>query len=574
MAEARIKWRLIAAAVLVAAAIFRLEARLVQLHLKTPEEKLGRILSPRVMIRNLPARRGNILDRNGQTLALDIISKQMWADPSKLRAGVDIAATAEILASATGRPAELYRTKLDSDSEFVFLPAYGEYLSDEKWRMISDLKPKGISFNDVMTRLYPMNSCMCHVLGFVNLENVGSAGIEQKLDDFLRGVPGLVVGEFNARREELYDRRSLEKRPKPGANVVLTIDQYVQYLVECALDRAMETNRCEAAWAIVQKIKTGEILAMASRPAYNPNEFRNAESEARRNRCIGVIYEPGSTFKIVALSAAFNEGLITPDDTFDCENGCWRHMGRPLRDYHPYGTLKVSDIVKKSSNIGTAKIALILNQKRLYSYLREFGIGSPTGIELAGEESGMLAPLERWSKISLSRISIGHGVAVTAVQMLNAMCAIANDGLLMKPYLVDRVQDENGEILFKQRPTVVSRPISAETAKLMRKLLVGVTEQGGTGARAHVEGYEVGGKTGTAQKPVDGGYSDLLNVSSFAGFIPADDPEIGIIVVIDEPKGFRTGGAVAAPVFREIAADAVRYLDIPPVETLMVAERR
>jgi len=256
---------------------------------------------------------------------------------------------------------------------------------------------------------------------------------------------------------------------------------------------------------------------------------------------------------------------VTPTQIFDCENGTWIYQRRPLHDFHPYGNLSVADIIKKSSNIGAAKIAVILGNERLYAYLKQFGIGECTGIELPGEEAGLLYPVAKWSAISTTRIAIGHEVAVTALQMLGVLCTIANDGVRMRPYIIQQVADADGRVLYQQAPVAVSQPIRADTARLMKSLLVRVTEEGGTGTRARVEGYSVGGKTGTAQKPIPGGYSDTLNMSSFMGFIPAEDPQLAIIVVLDEPSNdVRTGGYVAGPVFKEIAEQTVRYLDIPP----------
>ncbi len=277
---------------------------------------------------------------------------------------------------------------------------------------------------------------------------------------------------------------------------------------------------------------------------------------------------------MAVIAAALDAGAVHPEQVLDCENGAWIYHRRPLRDYHPYGRLTVADIVKKSSNIGAAKIALALGPERLYGYLRGFGLGRPMGIDLPGEEGGTLHPLDRWTPLSITRIAMGHEVAVTSLQMLGVICAIANGGVLLRPYVVREVRDSEGRILARQEPVELGRPISPATASRMLQLLVRVTEEGGTGRRARVEGYTVGGKTGTAQKPVPGGYSDLLNMSSFVGVIPAEAPQLAIIVVLDEPKKTRTGGAAAGPVFSAIAAEAVRYLDIPSPMPMAVAQTR
>jgi cell division protein FtsI (penicillin-binding protein 3) len=428
---------------------------------------------------------------------------------------------------------------------------------------------QGVFFRDATVRFYPHKSFMCHVLGFVNHNGEGCGGVEQAMDSYLKGSPGWLESSVDAFRRELYWRRERYVPALQGADVELTVDQNIQYMVEKALDRTVETHHAVGAWAIVQRVHTGEILAMASRPCFNINEFLDSRPEERLNRAIGQVYEPGSTFKAAVIAAAFNEGTVDPSVVFDCENGAWYYKGRILHDYHAYDRLTVADGLQKSSNILTAKVALTLGDRRIESYLRRFGIGSPLGIDLPGEEAGILHPCEKWSGISATRIAIGQGVAVTALQMLGVYCAIANDGFLMRPYVVRRVKGKDGTTLRSGEPEVLSRPITSETARLMMRLLARVTEDGGTGKRARVDGYRVAGKTGSAQKPVGGRYSNSAHVASFVGFLPALEPEIAIIVVVDEPQPLHTGGVVAAPAFQEIASDVVRYLDIPPGEDVV-----
>ena len=266
------------------------------------------------------------------------------------------------------------------------------------------------------------------------------------------------------------------------------------------------------------------------------------------------------------VAAALNEGLISTNDVFDCENGMWFYAGRPLKDFHPYGLLDVTGILRKSSNIGAAKIAVMLGEERLHRYLSAYGLGRPTGLEVPGEEAGILSPWARWAKVDITRIAMGHSVAVTALQMLNILCCIGNDGFLMKSHLVRKVVDKNGVVLQETKPEALARPITERTAGLMRRMLTEVTREGGTGTRAAIPGYNVAGKTGTAEKIVDGHYVKNANVSSFMGLLPAERPEIGIIVVLDNPQPLRTGGVTAGPVFAQIAAPVARYLDIRPVD--------
>ena len=285
---------------------------------------------------------------------------------------------------------------------------------------------------------------------------------------------------------------------------------------------------------------------------------------------MGVNFEPGSIFKIGVVAAALNEGLVATNDVFDCENGMWFYAGRPLKDFHPYGDLDVAGILRKSSNIGAAKIAVLLGEERLHRYLSAYGLGRLTGIEVPGEETGILNPWRKWAKIDVTRVAMGHSVAVTALQMLNVLCCIGNDGFLMKSHVVRKVVDVDGVVLQENKPEALARPITERTAALMRQMLAEVTRPGGTGTRAAVAGYSVAGKTGSAEKIVAGRYVKNANVSSFMGMLPAERPEIGIIVVLDNPTdpatGLRTGGITAAPVFAQIAEPVARYLDVRPLD--------
>ena len=570
MIERRYRSRLIGLAILMMLALTGVGTRLVYLHFRLgPGVDRGvRVDAMRQFRESLAVVRGQILDRNGSVLALDLVKKELCASPVDIASNRNVRAVAETIGRILNVEPGVLMDRINRPTrQFVYVTGFGHVLEDDQAEALARAKLPGVFLKDAMVRSYPRGASLCHVLGYVNLEaeRNGCAGVEQRWDCYLRGVPGLLIGERDGRRRELYDRRLVEIQSRPGANVTLTIDQYVQFIVENALEKAVHEQHARAAWAIVERVRTGEILAMANIPAFDPRAFRATAPDAMRNRCIADNYEPGSTFKVTVVAAALNEKLVSPSQIFDCENGTWIYRRRPLRDFHPYGNLSVADIIKKSSNIGAAKIAVLLGNERLYAYLKQFGIGTRTGIELPGEEAGLLYPVSKWSAISPTRIAIGHEVAVTALQMLGVLCAIANDGVRMKPQIVQRVTDVDGRVLYQQSPVVVGRPIRPDTARLMKSLLVRVTEDGGTGARARVEGYSVGGKTGTAQKAIPGGYSDTLNMSSFMGFIPAEDPELAIIVVLDEPSNaVRTGGYVAGPVFKEIAEQTVRRLDIAP----------
>jgi len=570
MTEKRHRIRLGVVMVLLTCVWTGLGIRLVYLHLGDNDHLRSRIESIRTVEKEILVGRGRILDRNGNIMALDLALKHVYVDPKVvLESGHSRFITRQLARLLELDPAMVASKVNRPDRRFEYVKSF---VHEDVTKNLDSMGMKGVHFQDVSARYYPRATLLSHVLGFSNLEGVGSAGLEQRYDRYLKGVPGLRITEVDGKRREVYERRDVDIRPQEGSDVVLSIDQNLQYFVERALDRAMTEHSAKGAWAIVQHVRTGDILAMASRPAFDPNEYRRAQDDDRLNRAIGYVYEPGSTFKVAIYAAAINEGLIQPDQIVDCENGRWIHNGRPLRDFHPYGKLTMADALKKSSNIAAAKVALQLGDERLFSYLKSFGVGQTTGIGLPGEEGGILNPRSRWTSLSVSRIAMGHEVAVTSMQMVNILTAIGNNGFLMKPRVVQKIVNNRGDTVLTVPEEVLSRPIKGETARLMTRLLARITEQGGTGARARVDGYTVAGKTGTAQKPVRGGYSDHDNIASFMGLIPAEDPQLSIIVVIDEPQPEHTGGRVAAPVYQEIAAQAIRYLDIPPVSQEQAAQ--
>jgi cell division protein FtsI (penicillin-binding protein 3) len=532
-----------------------LGSRLAFLHLG-PNEGVTRRFE-----KKLSAGRGIIFDRRGteNMLALTLATKDVCVDPCVVVSNHCVPRVACELADILGLPTDRIAVAINVPSNRY--SRIKRFVHPDTVDRIRELKLPGVFFEDTLARVYPHGSLMCHVLGFVNYEGQGSAGVELAMDSFLRGCPGLLESRLNARRQEVYMWRGRYIPALEGSDVHLTLDQNIQYVVERALDAAVREHKAKGAWAIVQKVRTGEILAMSSRPIYDLNEFRTSSSAQRMNRAIGYAYEPGSTLKVVTIAAALNEGVVETNTVIHCEFGEWRHGGKILHDFHPYGDLTVADGLKKSSNILTAKVALRLSRQRFHEYLCAFGLGRPTGVDLPGEQDGILRPCGKWSGISATRIAIGQGVAVTAMQMLNVVSAIANDGFLMRPYVVQEVRSQGGRILFRNQPRIVGRPISYETATTMRSLLQRVTEKGGTGRRACIPGYAVAGKTGTAQKPAAGGYSSSNYMASFVGFVPATDPEIAVIVVVDEPQPVHVGGVVAAPVFSLVAGETMRYLD-------------
>lgn len=562
MTETSQRRRIIVVVAILALIGIGLATRLCFLHLGDNERLLAKIQDIREVEQELVVSRGRVLDRNGNIMALDMSMRNVAVDPKFMREHGHPRFTGIQLSRLLALDPAMVLAHISRDQQYVEL---AKQVPEETVRQIEAMRLPGVRCPEFSKRHYPRGSLMSHVVGFANAEAVGSAGIEQKMERYLRGVPGLRVTEVDGRRHEVYQRRAMEIEPQPGADVQLTLDQNLQYFVEKALDDALATNGAKGAWAIVQHVRTGEILAMASRPDYDLNNFNAVDADNRLNRAIGYTFEPGSVFKVIVYAAAFNEGILTPNEIFDCENGLWHYAGKPLRDYHPYGRLTTTEALKKSSNIAAAKIAIRLGEDRLYRYLKLFGIGTPTGINLPGEEGGILNPLKKWTKLSVTRIPMGHEVAVTSMQMLQAVNTIANGGEMMRPLVLKRVTNSKGEALSVPQPEAVGHPIRPETARLMARLLTEVTEDG-TGKRARVAGHSVAGKTGTAEKPGPGGYDAKRNLASFVGFLPAENPEVSIMVTFDEPHGdFRTGGAIAAPVFQAIAEQTVRYLDVPPV---------
>jgi cell division protein FtsI (penicillin-binding protein 3) len=566
MSERRKYGRILFSCSVIMAALAGLGFRMTLLHMASDEDAIARIDRARHYEKTLLAGRGNILDRNGSpnVLALNLAVKDVCVDPFEV---VNLQKTREVargLAATLGRPSNEIELLIDKRPDKRFACVQRSVMQ-EKADRIAQLSLRGVFFQDAVIRYYPHRDFMCHVLGFVNYEGAGSAGVELVLDSSLKGSPGRVSAPVDAGRRELRSRRGDYTPAREGSDVQLTIDQNIQYIVEKALADIVKDCRPVGTWAIVQRVRTGEILAMASRPSFDLNNFKTAAQDSMMNRAIGFVYEPGSTFKAATVASALEAGTVTPKTVFDCENGSWTHMGRPLRDHGSYGVLTVADGLKKSSNILAAKVALTLDRARFDESLRSFGIGRVLGVGLPGEEAGILHPAAKWSGISQSRIAIGQGVSVTALQMLGVFGAIANDGFLMRPYVVSRVVAQDGTVLRRNQPEVLSRPISAKTAATMRTLLTRVTEDGGTGTKARVDGYSAAGKTGTAQKPENGGYSASRYIASFVGFVPADRPELGIIVVVDEPGGGQYyGGQVAAPAFARVAEETLRYMDIEP----------
>lgn len=427
---------------------------------------------------------------------------------------------------------------------------------------------RNVGLEPAQRRIYPQGRRFAHVVGVTagTTPSGHIGGIEQRYDDKLKGADGFISGERAGDGKEIRERRRSTVGAIDGASVYLTIDHNIQRIAYEALAAAVEDWNADGGRVIVEKVDTGEILAMVSMPDFDPLKWAEANDLARRNRTIADQYDPGSTMKAVTVASALNEGIVTPETTYDVGGGQWRYGGGTLRD-HAKGVIDVKTIIAKSSNIGAAKIALDLGNRRFEKYLRDFGFGSRTGIDLPGEATGTLVPSERWEPIKPTRMAIGQGVSVTPIQMINAYATIANGGRRMRPYVMSKIVSQEGVTIQRNLPKVLSTPITPETAAKMRAMLKGVVMPGGTARRARIAGYDVAGKTGTAQiiKP-GGGYYDHNHWASFIGFLPADEPIFAVLVLLDNPTKpgkSHDGGVSAAPVFAEIALATAQYLEIP-----------
>lgn len=503
----------------------------------------------------LEPRRGTIYDRNLKPQAVNLPCDSIFASPVEMKEQ-DKEQGARLLAGALKMDPGFLRNRLSRRKSFVWL---ARKVGQEQSDAVRALALKGVGFIKESKRCYPNSYLASQILGFAGLDNVGLEGLELYYDKYLKGKPGqaIVLRDARSTKLDIYGKMEM---PEDGCDVVLTIDEMIQYIAERELDRVFQSSRARGASIIVMDPRTGQILAMASRPSFDSNGYRGVNKEQVRNRVITDMFEPGSVFKIVTASAALEEGKISEQDRFFCENGEYRIAGHTLHDHTGHGWLTFQEVIENSSNIGTCKAAQKIGAQTLHKYIRLFGFGQKSGVDFPGEVSGMVKDLSRWSKTSITAVPMGQEVGVTALQLACAMSVIANGGLLMKPYVTMEVRDKNGVIRKQTVPAVVRKVLSPETAARMRKILVGVIENG-TGKLAKSKEFTAGGKTGTAQKvEPNGTYSHSKFMASFVGFAPAEDPQLVIAVTIDEPRGFYYGGVISAPVFKNVAADSLKYL--------------
>ncbi len=501
----------------------------------------------------LRPKRGPIVDRTGQVLAESSAAESLFALPHRID---DIPRLARALAPILGA------------KRFVWVK---RKLPPAVAQAVRELHDPGLGFLQESLRLYPSRELAAQVVGFEGLDGKGLGGVEQVWDQHLAGTEGRALVERDALGRDVTGAPTVLKASVPGQGIALTIDATLQYLAEKEVEAAWQRTRSKAAMAVMMDPRTGEILALAIRPTFNPNAFAIATDDQRRNRAITDPFEPGSTFKVIMAAAALEEGVVKPTDRFYGENGKIKVATAVISDWKPFGWLTFSEVLQNSSNVGSIKAGTLLGKDRYYRYITAFGFGQPVGLGLPGESRGQLRPPARWSALSLATMSIGQEISVTAVQILSAFAAIANGGRLMQPQIVRAVLDAQGREASVFEPKAVRQVISPETARELTTIMTAVVREG-TGHNAAIPGYEVAGKTGTAQKmdPATRRYSHAPGILSFVGFAPADDPRMAMIVLLDEPKNEKWGSEAAAPIFSAIGREALRHMNVPPRGTTPV----
>ena len=508
-------------------------------------------------------RRGTIFDREGTELAVSVDVDSVFANPRQLRAnGADVNVVAAKLAKKLHIDQGMVARRLSANRYFVWIK---RKVTPQQAAAVRKMDVLGLELTKEARRFYPNRHLASHLLGFSNVDGHGIAGLELSFNDRLRGADQRVPALRDRRGKVVFSEQLLDDRAAQGDNLTLTIDKTIQHIAERELAVAVKTFEAKAGSVVVTNPKTGEILAIANNPSFNPNEPGAFEIAARRNRALTDRFEPGSTIKPFTMAAALKDGKVGAYQKIDCENGAFRIADATIHDSHGHGKLTPTQILAYSSNIGIAKIAEALGKKKLYNALRAYGFGEPTGLPLPGETGGSIRHYRSWHKMDTAAISFGQGLSVNSVQLAMGIGALANGGQLMKPMLIKRITDGHDRLVEENRPQVQRRVTSTKVATLVSDMLTAVTGKGGTGMQAAVDGYLVAGKTGTAQKAdhVAGGYADDKWVASFVGYLPADDPKVVISVMIDEPIIAHYGGSVAGPVFRRVAAATMRHLGVP-----------
>ncbi|MDI6753383.1 MAG: penicillin-binding transpeptidase domain-containing protein [Thermodesulfobacteriota bacterium] len=515
----------------------------------------------------LVPKRGVLYDRTKEEMAISVEVDSVFVQPAKVE---NLEQAAQKIGPILGKKSEFLLKKIKGEKPFIWLE---RGISPGQRAAIDALDIQGVDFLKEAKRFYPQGEIGAHVIGFAGMDSRGLEGVELGYDEFIRGEPGFIIISKDARGRAIAAQNPDFRRSEEGCEVILTIDRNIQYIAEKELKKAIQACSAKGGMVVVMNPKTGEILAMSVQPSFDPNRFSSYTDYLRKNRAITDTFEPGSTLKAFLLAAALEDRMAGPSEVFFCENGSFAVGGKIINDVHKHGWLSLGEIIKVSSNIGASKVGKKLGKGKLYHYLKDFGLGSKTGIDLPGEVPGFLPHPQYWSEVGLANISFGQGISLTALQLTTALSAVANGGVIMRPYIVKTVIDRQGNVLKENRPKVIRRVISPETARTAATILKTVTQEGGTGKAACLSGYETAGKTGTAQKAlINGrGYSDK-RIGSFVGFIPADNPQVVISVIIDEPQGVSYGGVVAAPAFKAIGEQVLPYMGVYPKGVTYLAQ--
>jgi len=545
-------------------------SRLVALHVLQAAELTVKAERQHQKSVSLEGARGTIVDRHGKVVAMNMEVPSVFGIPTALDSP---AKTARRLSPLLHVRIDVLEQKLRQDRGFVWL---ARKLDPEQGRRLEQISMDGIGVVMEKRRFYPKGPLLSHVLGFAGMDGDGLEGLERRYDSLLHGEKRVTILQRDALGRTVFPKGLAEQSPAPGHNLVLTIDEVIQYITEKELEDAVTRTQAKSGTMIVLDPRTGALLALAISPRFDPNAVASLGPSRWRNRAITDAYEPGSAMKAIVAAAAIEEGVMKPNTMMFGENGRMTVAKTVIHDHEKLGWVSFAQVIQRSSNIGAVKAGMVLGDQRLYRYLQAFGFGQRTDIDLPGEAGGLVKNPLSWDRRSLASISIGQEIGVTPIQMVSAIGAIANEGVLMKPYVVSEIQDAEGRLLKQMRPQVKRRVVSPATARTVTTILEGVVTDG-TGGKAAIPGFRVAGKTGTAQKidPRTGSYSASQFVGSFVGFAPADNPRLAMIVVIDEPLGEAWGGTVAAPVFQRVGAQVLNYLGVSasePVKLAMVSE--
>jgi cell division protein FtsI (penicillin-binding protein 3) len=557
--RATVKRRIVAVAALLALWVGGIETRLIFLQVLRHADLVGRAERQQRQTIDVPSKRGDILDRRGRVLATSVDADSICAWPSEIaQPSVAVAELCAALSDCTDRERQSLREKFGQSKKFVYVR---RQVAPDQARRVAELNLEGIGLIKESKRFYPNKELAAHLIGWVGLDNTGLSGLEYTYDPQIRGKKGTILIQSDAKRHA-FSR--LERPPTSGSTVELTIDEYLQHVAERELHAGVIANRAAGGTAIIMNPRTGEILAMANEPTFNPNDYRDSQELERRNRAVQDLYEPGSTFKVVTASAAIEENVMPITEMIDTNPGQIRvDRTRVVRDVKNHGVLSFSDVIVESSNVGAIKIGFKIGTARLSEYVQRFGFGHPVSPDFPGENSGIVWRPDKWTDSALASVSMGYQVGVTPLQMAAAVSAVANGGLYVEPRVIRAVYRDNRRYAVQAK--VLRRTVTAETAATLTTIMEGVVERG-TGTAARMPGYTIAGKTGTAAKLVNGHYSRSDYNGSFVGFVPSRDPVVTTLVVLDSPHGPQGyyGGSVSAPIFKRIAEATLQYLGIGP----------